>query len=132
MKKILLLIVGLLTVTSLNLSAKGDKKGEAQIAFSENAHNFGIIHEKDGPVTCEFEFINKGDQNLVILDATAQCGCTRPQYPKKPIAPGKKGKIKVTYNPAGVRGSFDKRITVKSNGKPSKTYLKVKGNVTPK
>ncbi len=38
--------------------------------------------------------------------------CTRPDYPKAPIAPGKAGKIKVTYNPLGVR-AFTKVVTIK-------------------
>ena len=79
-----------------------------------------------------FEFTNTGNANLVIIDVTAQCGCTRPEFPKQPIAPGKSGKIKVTYNPAGRPGAFDKTVTVKTNGSPSNVRLKIKGAVTPK
>ena len=62
----------------------------------------------------------------------ADCGCTRPDYPKAPIAPGKQGKIKVTYNPLGRPGAFTKVVTIKTNGSPSKVRLKIRGTVSPK
>lgn len=42
----------------------------------------GKVKEQGGPVSCEFVFTNTGDANLVIIDAKATCGCTRPEYPK--------------------------------------------------
>ena len=66
------------------------------------------------------------------MDATASCGCTRPEYPTKPIKPGKKGKVKVTYNPAGRPGEFRKTIKVRTNGKPKKITLSIDGCVIPK
>jgi hypothetical protein len=84
-------------------------------------------------VTCEFEFVNNGDGNISVVDAKAQCGCTRPSYPTSPIKPGKKGKIKVTYNPMSRPGSFSKTVTVNLyNCNKKKVTLKIKGNVLPK
>lgn len=110
--------------------AAGD--GKAKIDFEEVVYNFGNIQESKGGVVHNFEFTNAGNANLVIIDATAQCGCTRPEFPKQPIAPGKKGNIKVTFNPSGRPGNFEKTITVRTNGSPSKVRLKIKGNVMPK
>lgn len=107
----------------------GKNQGKARISFVENNYNFGNIKEKKGAVTHVFEFSNTGDGNLLILDANASCGCTRPDYPKEPIAPGKKGKIKVTFLPQGRPGSFDKSVTVRTNGTPKKITLRIKGNV---
>ena len=101
-------------------------------AEGDKVYNFGNIREDGGPVSCEFEFVNTGSSNLVVISATAECGCTTPEFPKQPIAPGKKGKIKVTYNPLGRPGGFDKVVTVKTNGKPSKARLKIRGSVIPK
>ena len=50
----------------------------------------------------------------------------------QPIAPVKSCVVKVTYNPIGRPGAFEKVVTVKTNGKPGKVYLKVKGTVMPK
>ncbi len=56
------------------------------------------------------------------------CGCTRPEWPEKPVAPGEKGKIGITYN-TKLAGNFQKSITVYSNAKDSPTKLMIKGNV---
>lgn len=133
--KISKIIILSLLLAILSLSAFAKKKtkdGEAMIQFKEAVYDFGIIDEKKGPVSHDFDFINAGNGNLVIYTATAECGCTRPEYPKNPIAPGKKGKVKVTYNPAGRPGSFEKVVTVKTNGRQKKVRLKIRGSVTPK
>lgn len=111
-----------------SLSAGGKK---AKATFSEYRYDFGNVKEKGGPVSHEFVFTNTGDGNLLIVNATATCGCTRPEYTKQPIAPGKKGKVKVTYNPAGRPGPIDRTVTVKTNGSPKKVRLKIVGNVIP-
>ncbi|MDE7461970.1 MAG: DUF1573 domain-containing protein [Muribaculaceae bacterium] len=136
MKKFLT-ILGILTLLIVSgaatLSAKKkNADGEAKINFTEKVYDFGVIPEKGGAVSHEFEFSNDGDGNLVILKATAECGCTRPSYPDKPIAPGKKGKLKVTFNPAGREGGFDKVITVTTNGNPRKIRLKIRGSISTK
>lgn len=106
--------------------------GRADIRFETTTHDFGVISEKKGPVSCRFEFVNVGDGNLVITDATAQCGCTRPEYPETPVRPGKKGSIKVTFNPAGRPGAFTKSVTVRLAGdRKKKVVLKIKGTVQP-
>jgi len=95
-------------------------------------HDFGTIPENGGPVSHEFEILNVGDEPLMIINASASCGCTRPAFPKKPISPGKKDKIKVTYLPAGRPGEFNKTVTVKTNARKSKKItFKIKGFVTP-
>lgn len=123
MKKILLLAVA--AVISLGAFAKPEPK----IKFDETAYNFGTVKEKGGKVTHSFTFTNVGEANLMILDAKADCGCTEPQYPVKPIKPGEKGTIKVTYDPLYRPGPFVKNITVRTNAKPKKTTLKISGTV---
>lgn len=129
MKKYLIIIIAALLLLPLGAQARGEK---GKMVFDESVFDFGTIKEANGPVSHEFEFINSGNGNLVIIDCTAQCGCTRPTFPKKPIAPGKRGKIKVTYNPAGRPGAFKKVVTVKNNGSPQKVKITIKGTVIPK
>lgn len=107
-----------------------DKYAEAM--FTVKSHDFGTIKEANGPVSCTFELTNTGDKPLLIIDATASCGCTRPEYPSKPIKPGKKGKIKVTFSPIGRPGAFKKTVKIKTNGKERTTTLIIKGTVVPK
>lgn len=122
-------------VILLALPADAKKKksgGNAIASFTETVFDFGNIKEDGGPVSHDFEFVNTGNGNLVILDATAECGCTRPEYPKNPVAPGKKNKIRVTYNPIARPGAFTKQVTVRTNGDQRKIRLKIRGNVIPK
>lgn len=113
--------------------AKKQKKtdGNALISFERESHDFGIIPEDGGAVTTEFEFTNTGNAPLIIYNASAECGCTRPQYPKNPVAPGKSGKIKVTFLPKGYAGGFVKNVKIKSNGSKKVKMLKISGTVNP-
>ena len=104
----------------------------AEATFKTKSHDFGSIKEAKGPVTCTFEFTNTGDKPLLIINAVASCGCTHPEYPTKPIKPGKKGKIKVTFSPIGRPGAFKKTIKVKTNGKERTISLHIEGTVIPK
>ncbi len=130
MRKILSLFVAIILSTISAFAGDG-----AKAEFAEKSHDFGIVKEEKGKVSHEFTFKNTGDKPLVIISATASCGCTMPDYPKEPIKPGKSGKIKVTYNPSGRPGAFDKSIKVRINGsdkKSSKITLKITGTVVPK
>lgn len=105
---------------------------EAAVEFESHRHEFGNINEKDGKAKCEFKFWNSGDAPLVIISATASCGCTKPEYPKKPIAPGDTAIIKVSYNPKGRPGEFSKTIKVTTNAPKNKNVkLKITGVVIP-
>ena len=63
---------------SSSATAAAPEKNGPQIQFAEKVHNFGYINEKGGPATCDFEFVNTGDAPLVIISATASCGCYEP------------------------------------------------------
>ncbi len=124
------IITLLITIASIITLSAGDEG--ARIQFLETTHDFGIIREADGPVTYEFEFQNTGDKPLVIISAKAGCGCTTPKFPKEPIRPGEKEKIKITYNPAGRPGEFNKDIKIRTNAKGKKPILTISGCVIPR
>ncbi len=125
--KNIITIAALIAALMVAIPAMAAKK-EAKISFKEKVYDFGQISLKGGKVSHEFSFTNDGDGNLVITNARADCGCTRPEYSDEPVAPGKSGKIKVTFVPAA-KGNFTKKITVTSNGTPKKTRLLIKGEV---
>ncbi|CAM1357422.1 MULTISPECIES: DUF1573 domain-containing protein [Tenacibaculum] len=78
-----------------------------------------------------FEFTNVGDAPLIIKDIRSTCGCTVPKKPEKPIMPGEKGQIEVSYD-TNRPGGFSKQITVMSNAKKARTVLKIKGFIAKK
>lgn len=101
------------------------------LEIEPKVHNFGVINENGGSVTAEFTLTNTGDKPIIIKDAKASCGCTRPSYPKAPIRPGETATLKVAYSPAGRPGEFDKTITIRSNAKNSKVTVRITGTVIP-
>ncbi len=126
MKKILT-VAAILAAFIVAIPAFADKK-DSKIAFKETVYDFGKISLKGGKVSHEFSFTNEGARNLVITNARADCGCTRPEYSDEPVAPGGSGKVKVTFAPAA-KGHFTKKITITTNGSPRKTRLLIKGEV---
>ena len=102
-------------------------KVDEVIKFDSNAHAFGKI-KKGTPVTYEFVFTNPGKKPLIIEDATAECGCTKPEYPKEPVMKGKEAKIKVTYN-AESMGSFSKKVTLKFANYAEPVIITIEGEV---
>ena len=125
--KLVFILAGILFAIS-SISAQNN----AQISADELIYNFGTIGESDGLASHVFTIKNTGNGPLVITRITASCGCTQPEWTKEPIAPGKTGEVKVTYNPKGRPGPFYKTIAIYSNGKKGSFSLGIKGNVTPK
>ncbi|MDB5013444.1 MAG: hypothetical protein JWQ25_1646 [Daejeonella sp.] len=103
--------------------------GEAPVFnFEKSSYDFGKITQGES-VTYDFKFKNVGKTPLIITDATATCGCTKPEFPKTPIAPNESGNIHVTFNSAGKEGMQNKVITVTANTVPQQTELHLIGEV---
>lgn len=102
-------------------------RNDAVIRFKGQEYDFGIISLKE-EVYYGFEFSNPGKTPLIISNVKTSCGCTIPEWPRKPVKPGAKGEIKVAYDAASP-GVFHKTITVYFNGKNSPVELKIKGKV---
>ena len=104
------------------------KGKEFVFKFEKEVYDFGEI--KDGEiVSYDFKFKNIGNSPLIISSATATCGCTIPEYPKEPVAPGAEGLIRVVFNSAGKAGMQNKIISITANTVPSLTELNILGNV---
>src|ERR1700761_6509817 len=97
--------------------------------FEKETHDFGKIKTGD-KVTYEFKFTNTGKSPLIIKDAIASCGCTKPEWPTTPIKPGESGAIKVTFNSASKMGLQDKQITITANTNPAQNLVHLIGEVT--
>lgn len=101
-----------------NLSAQ-------EITFETQKIDYGTITQgADGERY--FSFTNTGATPLVILNAQKSCGCTIPTWPKEPILPGEKAKIKVKYDTNRL-GAFTKYVTITSNDPKNAT---VRLNIT--
>lgn len=76
---------------------------------------------KDQSIEISFRFKNAGNKLLLIENVSAQCGCTIPEKPEKPIAPGEEGTIRAKYNGSG-HGTISKQIYVRANTNPSRDH----------
>lgn len=137
MKKFtLLLFIALITsACSSSNSSEGkanvDKASAPIMTFAKESHDFGQVNEGD-KVVFDFFFTNTGKSALIISNATATCGCTVPEYPKQPLAPGKTGIIHVVFNSTGKSGMQNKIITLTTNTFKGNEELHLVGNVKPK
>lgn len=133
MKKITISFFSTLLILT-NVCAQGnrlDKNSEsAKIKFTETIHDYGEI-ELNSDGTCEFKFTNEGQEALILSNVRSSCGCTVPSWPKDPIKKGAEAVIKVKYNTARA-SSFNKSITVYSNGSTQPIILIIKGTVINK
>ena len=124
MKKIAFLFVAMFVFVAVSYAQKGVVK------FAKETHDFGKI-EQGKPATYTFEFKNTGSEPVIISDASASCGCTKPSWSKDPIMPGKTGSVSATYN-AAAGGPFNKSVTVMSNAETPSVVLYLKGEVVSK
>ncbi|MBS1737745.1 MAG: DUF1573 domain-containing protein [Bacteroidetes bacterium] len=122
MKKLLFLALAFCTA---NVFAQ--KKADDIAKFNVESFDFGKV-EQNHPATATFVIKNISNEPLVIDQAAPSCGCTVSDYTKSPIAPGKTGTIKATFNAAAM-GPIDKTITVKLAGIDDVKFLKLKGEV---
>ena len=87
---------------------------KTKMEFYETKFDFGKAKEGD-VLTHVYRFKNTGNAPLMIAKTDVSCGCTVPEFSKEPIAPGKDGSIKVTFNSKGKSGLQQKNIIVHSN-----------------
>jgi outer membrane biosynthesis protein TonB len=103
-----------------------------KVSFAESTHDYGTIMEGE-KAEYTYVFTNTGDEPLIISNAKGSCGCTVPDWPREPIAPGEKGEVKVVFDSKGkgkVGGNpQSKRVTITANTDPANTYLTIKGIV---
>ncbi len=110
---------------------KGDNETPTvpQMQFEEQCWNFGDIERKGGDVRHDFMFTNMGDKPLVILRVVTTCSCVKASYPKRPIAVGEKGMVRITFEPhKSEPGVFSKVIQIYTNTRTGRQLLTVQGN----
>ncbi len=101
---------------------------KTSVQFPVIAHDFGKV-KQNSENKHVFKFTNTGKEPLLISDAKGSCGCTVPEYPKEPIAPGATGEIKVVYKPGSQQGNQAKTVTVTANTDPPQTLLNISADV---
>ncbi|MBX2894257.1 MAG: DUF1573 domain-containing protein [Cyclobacteriaceae bacterium] len=102
------------------------------VFFKSKTYDFGEVVESAGAVDYEFTFTNLANRPMRILNVQASCGCTTPGWTKETIAASGSGFIKVSFDPKGKPGYFNKTLTVTTNIEKNPIVLTIKGNVVDK
>jgi len=135
MKKVLFSLMMIFAAGSMTVAVAQETEAQvkegAKIEFAKETHDYGEV-KHGGNGQCTFEFTNTGSEPLIIQNAKGSCGCTVPQWPKEPIAPGASAEITVKYDTKRP-GAINKSVTITSNAvnTPVKV-IRIKGNVLPK
>ena len=130
MKKLFAVVFMMFVMVSYSNAQTATENGP-EITFEKTTHQFGEI-PFEGNGTYEFVFKNTGNEPLILSQPKSSCGCTVPEWPKKPILPGETDVIKVTYKNTDRPGSFSKYVTIFSNAKTNnEVKLYIKGKVLP-
>ena len=125
-----------LAVETADAAGEGDAAAEEPVSYdgahlnlSETVWDFGDVARKGGDVVKEFGFVNNGTQPLVITGVTMSCTCIKVVYPKRPIAAGAGGVIKLIYEPHKMSpGTFYRVVQIHSNSVDGVRLLTVRGN----
>ena len=109
---------------------KLDSVSNPKLAPNSNALEFDRLHitaepmtEDDTPESFTYTFRNKSQSSLTVSRIVSTCSCVQATCDRKVVAPGEYATVKVTYNPKGHPGSFERKIFVYTdeNIQPSAT-----------
>ncbi len=89
-------------------------EGGGYIEFRNIRHDFGTVRHGEQLVHT-FRYRNTGDAPLVIHSASADCGCTVPEFDGRPLGPGEEGSLRVVFDTRGFRGRQVKTINLFTN-----------------
>lgn len=106
--------------------------GQTALQFGRTEWNFGSIREESGPVAHSFEATNRGEHPEVILDVSSSCGCTKPEFTRRPVRPGETTTVTVRFNPVGQSGTIDRTLVVYGSGNQVIERLRITGRVEPR
>ncbi|MEZ5043773.1 MAG: DUF1573 domain-containing protein [Saprospiraceae bacterium] len=98
------------------------------MTFAETTFDFGTVEDGE-KVAHTYTFKNTGNEPLILSDAKGSCGCTVPQWPREPIAPGAEGVVTVEFNSKGKKGKRNQKVTITANTNPPQTFIYLTGEV---
>jgi hypothetical protein len=114
----------------LSCHNKSKKIEETSVKFDKTIHDFGKYKwKRDVKKKVFFKYLNTGNNPLIIKDIKTSCGCTIPNWNRRPVLPNKSDSIEVMYD-SRTLGFFYKTITVFYNGKNPAQQLIIEGEVT--
>lgn len=101
---------------------------QPQLKFTESKKSFGFV-KKGEIVNIEFNYVNSGNQPLIITNANVECSCTTVNFPTQPIMPNEYAIITVHFDTKSVYDRQDRIVEIISNAKTPLQKIRFKGVV---
>jgi hypothetical protein len=121
MRSLVLLVFSLVFTFGLNAQTPSNeelKKLGAYLRFEPSEVNLGVISPDDvTPETgkVEIAIYNDGVQPLILNQVSACCGTRVDEWSNKPLAPGQKSTIKISFRVQPNPSRISRTVTVNSN-----------------
>ena len=112
----------------LGVSALSRAQDGMEVKFDEMLLDIGTFPKDSSVRHCTFKFKNLSQEKLYFYSASPDCPCVSIELPKKPIQPGGRGEIHVTYD--GRRkevGEMRHWIYFRTNVEPKSFRLRISG-----
>lgn len=110
-----------------------DSNQQSGLYFEHTDVQFPLLEENSEPYVAYYSYINRATTSICITRVEASCGCMDVSYDSKPVLPGGKGTIQVTFKPKGYSGTIYREIfvyTTQSDEVPS-ACLGLNGTIKP-
>ena len=106
------------------ITAEGEADTSAlpRFGFDHKDYDFGVIIQGE-KLKHVYTYTNTGGSDLVISNVRTSCGCTVPNWNKKPLPPGESEQIEVIFDSEGKRGTQRKTVTLVANTQPNTVTL---------
>lgn len=107
--------------------------GMPSIRFEQSILDVGTLSVGKGEKRkVTFCYENRGTAPLEITHYEAGCACAKVKLPKKPLKPGKRGKLVVTVDATDIedRGVYGNVITIYTNAPKKYIRIRVTGQFT--
>lgn len=122
-RKIIFLLLALFCVGSI-LRAQD----AMEVKFDEMLLDIGTFPKDSSVRHCVFKFKNQSREKLYFYKASPDCPCVSVELPKKPVPPGSRGEIHVTYDGRNKEvGEMRHWIYFHTNIEPKSFRLRISG-----
>ena len=126
-KKVALAVICILLPALAAWPAAEAKK--PKIVVDRDTWDFGRVKQGD-TLNHEFVFRNAGEAVLNVKNVETSCGCTAALVTENKLAPGKQGRVKVSFSTAGYGGQVTKYVFLDSDDPDQpRLQLQVKADV---
>ncbi len=113
MFRTILFPITLLAAIGLCAQQPAARTGGPYLEIDKMIHEYGTL-KKGANGDAYFTITNTGDAPLTIARCESNCGCTVPECPKEPVAPGASARVKVHYDTQRT-GRIHRTITMATN-----------------